>query len=1293
MLKPVVKPAEVAHLAPHSPSEPEVTPLDDSSSLGQISVRLLSPLYYLVMRRPLWLTRTTQHCVAPPAMLQPSGCHLSAVVLTVYRRDDDTKVGGRCSSVDLSLRALTLLPLLREAAVSLGPWSCAGGEPHTVVGGPVGTYVGLCGVSAALGNAFCSFCGLTPASLHFSGTELQPPAAVWRLPIITNLSSPYDHQLPVTDINTYATLKAVADKVNLYNFRQHSLEMSLRGSLPMESLEELEPSNPYSPPRHPSLRQSRHKPRPPRSHSSQSLYYSSSSPALLRSWDSRDTLGLRQAYTPQKLCVIEKELHTTRYMPPQPYFVTNSKTEVTVPAAASMKAIVLLVLLAQGVLFVQSTPDSSAETERGTEEPIPCSKSCTCLYDDYSLELNVYCSLKNLTQSDEEDGVELFQRPPGLSLQLPDGDTFSAGSSDATVEDVIETDNSEEKNKSPVTAESSTKYSNNNAIMLSFAKLEHALNAFQNGKQDAIKPIHSTVEIGDGYTGGNREDYCHMLLEKSAYFLEKKTIHYVKKKNMGLMQEENIENDYKKPPTLYIDLRSPSETSTKSIRSPSQFTVKEKAMPSNSPSCVNEGTQTNYGKETAKSMLLRKIRENHYMNEFINKQELYDKSAVECGKQLEFEDAYKSNLEKTLDENITFKTENQNKNHERHKKKRKDHQQKHIVKELEKNRPLKSVGQDASHLDQLQSLPTDLGNEGHMLLIVKLSSPGTVLETRQRKSQKIDWTLTKPHLYNTLVAWFLSLVDPQSSRAMEANVNVPFRVLGLQQLWTQNNGLALYVLTEAKQVYKARNTDIPTPFYNHIKRFLSETSLSSIAPWLPHLNAVVSEDTCNPPISLPLWHLSTFITATSNQKVMDRIFNLKPGFYWQTLETPEHECKGRNTKQELHTQISMTLGFQDFYHIPLVTHYTLQAILDSGLDICGLRLIYPSTDLLPDHFECKTFLQKGAATQSVLAMAVRGPHAHSLSQGLNKQVQLIRQKTPIVVTEDGDEGSLLLYTPHQSDQVHKELCLWFSGRLVEESRKYQEEFLKRGILMTEMDSARASLLGLSRLPVKLYRTLTSQKCLVLILKKENALHHSISRPAALIKEFKTQNLLSLLQSMGDDVQTSFRPTLCFHTVPYSNSMYNIFAQLAWNVPDASTVVLSNQKCPRGLEWDELVVLTLCGQDMSQGLGLLHRALTQHGFDVLGLKWLHTLSRLQAQEVSPYEVGEKSSVSALVTLTSSPALVCALRQKHAVFALKNVLHRQPTGDLAILMSPTPQVANRLCALFFFEHELISCAAEK
>uniref|UniRef100_A0A8C6T8Z1 Shisa family member 9b n=1 Tax=Neogobius melanostomus TaxID=47308 RepID=A0A8C6T8Z1_9GOBI len=145
---------------------------------------------------------------------------------------------------------------------------------------------------------------------------------------VPDLTSPYDHHLQLKDINTYATLKAVAEKVNFYSCRQQSMEMSPKGGLPMEPLEEL--SNPYSPPRHPSRKQSRHKQRPPRSHSSQSLYYSSNSPALLRSWDSRETLGLRPVYTPQKLCMIEKELHTTRYMPPQPYFVTNSKTEVTV---------------------------------------------------------------------------------------------------------------------------------------------------------------------------------------------------------------------------------------------------------------------------------------------------------------------------------------------------------------------------------------------------------------------------------------------------------------------------------------------------------------------------------------------------------------------------------------------------------------------------------------------------------------------------------------------------------------------------------------------------------------------------------------------------------------------------------------------------------------------------------------------------------------------------------------------------------------------------------------------------
>ncbi|XP_022050829.1 protein shisa-9B [Acanthochromis polyacanthus] len=154
-------------------------------------------------------------------------------------------------------------------------------------------------------------------------------------PAMGPLTSPYEQQNSVKDLNKYTTLKAVAEKANdSFHSRRQVIEMTTKGSLPMEGVDmEPEPSNPYSPPRQMSTKQNGHKYKSPRSHSSQSLCYSpntAASPVVLRSWESKESLGLRQSYGPKKLCIIEKELHTTRYIPPQPYFVTNSKTEVTV---------------------------------------------------------------------------------------------------------------------------------------------------------------------------------------------------------------------------------------------------------------------------------------------------------------------------------------------------------------------------------------------------------------------------------------------------------------------------------------------------------------------------------------------------------------------------------------------------------------------------------------------------------------------------------------------------------------------------------------------------------------------------------------------------------------------------------------------------------------------------------------------------------------------------------------------------------------------------------------------------
>ncbi|XP_054464252.1 protein shisa-9B isoform X1 [Anoplopoma fimbria] len=179
---------------------------------------------------------------------------------------------------------------------------------------------------------------LTVNSLHSNqmNNVAQASTLITQLyPAVGHIHSPYE-QKPVKDLNQYATLKAVAEKANnsFYSNRRQVMEMTTKGSLPMEAVDmEPEPSNPYSPPRQVSAKQNGHKYKSPKSHSSQSHSYcssSSASPGGLRSWESRDMLGLRQSYGPKKLCIIEKELHTTRYMPPQPYFVTNSKTEVTV---------------------------------------------------------------------------------------------------------------------------------------------------------------------------------------------------------------------------------------------------------------------------------------------------------------------------------------------------------------------------------------------------------------------------------------------------------------------------------------------------------------------------------------------------------------------------------------------------------------------------------------------------------------------------------------------------------------------------------------------------------------------------------------------------------------------------------------------------------------------------------------------------------------------------------------------------------------------------------------------------
>ncbi|XP_075942837.1 dynein axonemal assembly factor 8 [Anarhichas minor] len=729
---------------------------------------------------------------------------------------------------------------------------------------------------------------------------------------------------------------------------------------------------------------------------------------------------------------------------------------------------------------------------------------------------------------------------------------------------------------------------------------------------------------------------------------------------------------------------------------------------------------------TGKSMLLQKIREmnrngNGYPNEYADP--TY---------------SVPENVPEKLNEKLP-QAESHNLDHQRARVKQtyQHEQQQQILKQLEIHRPPKSVNQkqpaaertdvlydfEASHLQSISTLPADIESKRRMLLTVDLSSPGVVGSRSHRTRKHLNSAATKSDIYNTLVAWFLSLVSEQQLLSPTVCYckaefhHVPFWVAGLQQLWTED-GLALHVLVVARHSYtpRKRDKDIHTPFYNHVCRFLTETSLTLIASWLPQLRNLLDQQAYASPIHLPSSCLDCFISTTSNKKVIDRTFGLSPGFYWQTVETQEHGCKGKETTQELHTEVSVALGCKAFILHPVITHYTLQLVLDSGLDVCGLRLLYPPQGFLSDSAGAVPVIQRTDETcQPVLALAVRGLHAHSVLKDLTSSLDPLMPRE----TDHTPLEPPLFFSSRLASQVHRELCLWFSGRVGGQTDLLlvvspavppccygqvlsvceRRGFRLWGLQRPQLQSNAAAVLGLSNQQARVFcspQTVTPDQgqlelpshCLLLLLRKENAVHNGVSLPAALMREFKAQQLLGCIQSRVDGVQT-VEPSFCFHTVPYSSYVYRVFVQCMWAVPDPSSVILSHQKCSSNSDMEQVAILTFCGKDMRQGLSLLHRVLTEEpeGFKLLGLKWLPALTRLQAQELNPYEVGQQLCQDSVDSLMPSPALVCALKHVDAVASLRKLLPQDDPGNLSVLMSPTPEVAFRQASLFFFEHEMI------
>nr|XP_035979802.1 protein shisa-9 [Halichoerus grypus] len=170
-------------------------------------------------------------------------------------------------------------------------------------------------------------------------------------PSLGQISNPYEQQLPGKELNKYASLKAVgssdgdwavatlkspkADKVNddFSSKRRHLAELAAKGNLPLHPVRVEDEPRAFSPEHGPAKQngqKSRTNKMPPHP-----LAYNSTT--NFKGWDPNEHSLRRQAYGNKgKLGAAESGssdplgTRTQHYPPPQPYFITNSKTEVTV---------------------------------------------------------------------------------------------------------------------------------------------------------------------------------------------------------------------------------------------------------------------------------------------------------------------------------------------------------------------------------------------------------------------------------------------------------------------------------------------------------------------------------------------------------------------------------------------------------------------------------------------------------------------------------------------------------------------------------------------------------------------------------------------------------------------------------------------------------------------------------------------------------------------------------------------------------------------------------------------------
>lgn len=106
---------------------------------------------------------------------------------------------------------------------------------------------------------------------------------------------------------------------------------------------------------------------------------------------------------------------------------------------------------------------------------------------------------------------------------------------------------------------------------------------------------------------------------------------------------------------------------------------------------------------------------------------------------------------------------------------------------------------------------------------------------------------------------------------------------------------------------------------------------------------------------------------------------------------------------------------------------------------------------------------------------------------------------------------------------------------------------------------------------------------------------------------------------------------------------------------------------------------------------------RRGLELLGLKFIPSLSMAQSKELTPYEVGSSEWQASIQFFSSQPSLICILRGIDAFQRVHTTLktpitprsRRQLQEEaLKVVMSSSPEIAYRQAAHFFRDHELFA-----